>query len=149
MAVTRKRKASATAEEEAAAASTAPAPAAEAQQPKRKGVKRTRSSAIAAVAEEECTDVTEVAHAPAEDAADVAEPVAETEAEPEQQSEAVKAADQALQPQLGRNASGRPWKGRNQSQRAVLQRTAGTKEIGSSWAKKEAERARLAAVRAK
>jgi rRNA-processing protein CGR1 len=149
MALTRKRKASATAEAEAAASVAEPAPAAEAQQPKRKCVKRTRSSLAAAAAEEELADVAEAVDTPAEEVVDTSEPVAETAAEPEQQSDAAKAAQQALQPQLGRNASGRPWKGRNQSQRAVIQRTAGTKEIGSSWAKKEAERARLAAVRAK
>ncbi|KAG5178105.1 hypothetical protein JKP88DRAFT_144320, partial [Tribonema minus] len=53
------------------------------------------------------------------------------------------------QPVLGRNVSGRLWKSRSQSQRAIAQRTTGTKELSSSWKAKEAERTKLAAVKQK
>lgn len=51
------------------------------------------------------------------------------------------------EPVLGRNVSGRKFKTRVQSQRAIKQRTAGTKELSSTWQKKIELKNKLAAVR--
>lgn len=90
--------------------------------------------------------------APAPAAADVAVAAAESKVEQEDFLLAPTAKRQAQVPSgngvmLGRNASGRVWKGRQQSIRAVAQRTAGTKVLASSFQERQRRKAELQAVK--